>query len=132
MKSLCCHPPESRLIQLAQKHIFEGHAERLSEGGNVITADNVASGAAPRPRMLDLFSGGGAIPLEALRLGCDVCANELNPVGGRYREMHARYPQRYGAARRDDCRHGREEELEGHSNVGWPRRGGAPLEQHRF
>ncbi len=32
------------------------------------------------PRVLDPFSGGGAIPLEAMRLGCEVTANDLNPV----------------------------------------------------
>ncbi len=30
--------------------------------------------------MLDPFEGGGAIPLEAMRLGCDVAAADLNPV----------------------------------------------------
>jgi adenine-specific DNA methylase len=32
------------------------------------------------PRLLDPFAGGGAIPLEALRLGCEVEASDLNPV----------------------------------------------------
>lgn len=32
------------------------------------------------PRVLDLFSGGGAIPLEAMRLGCEAVAIEYNPV----------------------------------------------------
>ena len=32
------------------------------------------------PRVLDPFAGGGAIPLEAMRLGCDVVASDLNPV----------------------------------------------------
>ena len=32
------------------------------------------------PRVLDPFAGGGAIPLEALRLGCQVEAADLNPV----------------------------------------------------
>jgi hypothetical protein len=32
------------------------------------------------PRVLDPFAGGGAIPLEALRLGCDTQAIDLNPV----------------------------------------------------
>lgn len=32
------------------------------------------------PRVLDPFSGGGAIPLEAQRLGCQAIAVELNPV----------------------------------------------------
>jgi adenine-specific DNA methylase len=32
------------------------------------------------PLVLDPFAGGGSIPLEALRLGCDAFASELNPV----------------------------------------------------
>lgn len=32
------------------------------------------------PRILDPFAGGGAIPLEAMRLGCDVTAVDINPV----------------------------------------------------
>ena len=32
------------------------------------------------PRMLDPFAGGGAIPLEAMRLGCEVTASDINPV----------------------------------------------------
>ena len=33
-----------------------------------------------RPRVGDAFSGGGSIPFEAGRLGCDVFAADLNPV----------------------------------------------------
>lgn len=33
-----------------------------------------------RPRVGDTFSGGGSIPFEAARLGCDVYAADLNPV----------------------------------------------------
>ena len=32
------------------------------------------------PRVLDPFAGGGAIPLEAMRLGCEAVASDLNPV----------------------------------------------------
>jgi putative DNA methylase len=32
------------------------------------------------PLVTDPFSGGGAIPLEALRLGCETFASDLNPV----------------------------------------------------
>ena len=32
------------------------------------------------PKVLDPFAGGGAIPLEALRLGCETYASDLNPV----------------------------------------------------
>lgn len=33
-----------------------------------------------RPLVIDPFAGGGSIPLEALRLGCDAFATDLNPV----------------------------------------------------
>jgi putative DNA methylase len=32
------------------------------------------------PLVVDPFAGGGSIPLEALRLGCDAFASDLNPV----------------------------------------------------
>ena len=32
------------------------------------------------PLVVDPFAGGGSIPLEALRLGCDTFASDLNPV----------------------------------------------------
>lgn len=33
-----------------------------------------------RPRIGDTFCGGGSIPFEAARLGCDVYASDLNPI----------------------------------------------------
>ena len=33
-----------------------------------------------RPRVGDTFSGGGSIPFEAARIGCDTFASDLNPV----------------------------------------------------
>ncbi|MEI6333833.1 MAG: anti-phage-associated DUF1156 domain-containing protein [Methylococcaceae bacterium] len=33
-----------------------------------------------RPKVGDTFSGGGSIPFEAARLGCDVYASDLNPI----------------------------------------------------
>jgi putative DNA methylase len=48
------------------------------------------------PRVLDCFAGGGAIPLEALRLGCDVAAVDLNPVAHLIEKCTLEYPQRFG------------------------------------
>jgi putative DNA methylase len=48
------------------------------------------------PKVLDCFAGGGAIPLEALRLGCDVTALDLNPVAHLIEKCVLEYPQRYG------------------------------------
>lgn len=35
-----------------------------------------------RPRVSDRFAGGGSIPFEAARMGCDVEAADLNPIAG--------------------------------------------------
>lgn len=48
------------------------------------------------PKVLDCFAGGGAIPLEALRLGCDVTAVDLNPVAHLIEKCTLEYPQRFG------------------------------------
>jgi putative DNA methylase len=33
-----------------------------------------------RPKLADTFCGGGSIPFEAARIGCDVYASDLNPI----------------------------------------------------
>ncbi len=47
------------------------------------------------PRVLDPFAGGGAIPLEALRLGCETYALDLNPVAHIIELATLVYPQKY-------------------------------------
>lgn len=54
-----------------------------------------ANGGKP-PKVLDPFSGGGAIPLEALRLGCEAYAGEYNPVASLILKCTLEYPQKYG------------------------------------
>ena len=46
------------------------------------------------PRVLDPFAGGGAVPLEGLRLGCDVTAIDINPVAWFILKCTLEYPQR--------------------------------------
>ena len=48
------------------------------------------------PKVLDPFAGGGAIPLEALRLGCEAHAIDLNPVAHLIELCTLVYPQKYG------------------------------------
>ena len=45
------------------------------------------------PRVLDPFAGGGAIPLEAMRLGCEVTASDLNPVAWFVLRCTLHYPR---------------------------------------
>ena len=46
------------------------------------------------PRVLDPFAGGGAIPLEAMRLGCEATAADINPVAWFILECTLDYPRR--------------------------------------
>jgi putative DNA methylase len=117
VKSLCVYPGEPRTIQEAQRHILIAHAERLTQeladwkagntpqpgwvdefkfSGVTVTMEDITTGHAPRPRVLDMFAGGGAIPLEALRLGCEAYAIDLNPVAHIIQLCTLVYPQKYG------------------------------------
>ena len=46
------------------------------------------------PKILDPFAGGGAIPLEAMRLGCEVTAIDINPVAWFILKCTLEYPQK--------------------------------------
>ena len=48
------------------------------------------------PKVLDPFAGGGAIPLEALRLGCEAHAIDINPVAHLIELCTLVYPQKFG------------------------------------
>lgn len=65
-----------RIIEKARQHILKEYGEP--------------------PRILDPFAGGGAIPLEALRLGCEAHALEYNPVATLILKCTLEYPQKYG------------------------------------
>lgn len=46
------------------------------------------------PKVLDPFAGGGAIPLEAMRLGCEATAIDINPVAWFVLKCTLEYPQK--------------------------------------
>src|ERR1700730_12800898 len=51
-----------------------------------------------------MFAGGGSIPLEALRLGCESYAVGLNPVAHIIELCTLVYPQKYGTSLVDDVK----------------------------
>jgi putative DNA methylase len=53
-----------------------GHSAYLEVARALVNAANPDE----TPLVVDPFAGGGSIPLEALRLGCDAFASDLNPV----------------------------------------------------
>jgi len=72
-------------------HVKDGNSPKIEEAKALIREQ--FSGRAPR--VLDPFAGGGAIPLEAQRLGCEAHAVELNPVAHLIELCTLVYPQKY-------------------------------------
>ncbi len=70
-------PNAPQLLEQAQALIRQAHGGRA-------------------PRVLDPFAGGGSMPLEAMRLGCDATAVDLNPVAYLALIGSLVYPQKYG------------------------------------
>ncbi|MBU0496059.1 MAG: DUF1156 domain-containing protein [Chloroflexi bacterium] len=69
-------------------------------------AAHEALGGAPgtRPLVVDPFAGGGAIPLEALRVGADAFASDLNPVAVLLNKVVLEYIPKYGQRLADEVR----------------------------
>jgi putative DNA methylase len=63
-------------------------------------------GGAPgtRPLVVDPFAGGGSIPLEALRVGADVFASDINPVAILLNRVVLEYIPKYGQLLADEVR----------------------------
>src|SRR5579859_412219 len=57
-----------------------------------------------KPLVVDPFAGGGSIPLEALRVGADVFASDLNPVAALLNKVVIEYVPKYGEQLADDVR----------------------------
>lgn len=57
-----------------------------------------------RPLVADPFAGGGSIPLEALRVGADAFASDLNPVPVLLNKVVLEYIPRYGQRLADEVR----------------------------
>ena len=72
--------------------IIDAARELISEAHKILHQDRNSYA----PKTLDPFAGGGAIPLEALRLGCDSHATDLNPVAHLIELATLTYPQKFG------------------------------------
>ena len=88
----------------------ENVVRQKADGGSGLTGTQLLERARQRilddnegkpPKLLDPFAGGGAIPLEGLRLGCEVEASDLNPVAVLLLKGTLEYPQKYGQP--DSC-----------------------------
>ena len=70
------------------------HAAHVALGGTTET----------RPLIVDPFAGGGSIPLEALRVGADAFASDLNPVPVLLNKVVLEYIPKYGQRLADELR----------------------------
>jgi putative DNA methylase len=59
-------------------------------------AHEALGGIGTRPLVFDSFAGGGAIPLEALRIGCNVFASDINPVAVLLNKVVLDYMPKFG------------------------------------
>jgi adenine-specific DNA methylase len=55
-----------------------------------------------QPTVLDPTAGGGAIPFEALRLGCKTLANDINPVAVLVQKATYEWPAKFGCSVLDE------------------------------
>jgi adenine-specific DNA methylase len=55
-----------------------------------------------QPTVLDPTAGGGAIPLEALRVGCKTLANDINPVAVLVQKATYEWPAKFGRSVLDE------------------------------
>lgn len=96
MIDLCKWEAGEDTIKKARRQILEAQRDRLSLSADTPLKD------VPPPKVLDMFAGGGAIPLESLRLGCETYAVDLNPVAHIIQLCTLVYPQKYGKKLADE------------------------------
>ncbi len=82
------------------------NAHYLATSRALTASAHVALGGEPgtRPLVVDPFAGGGAIPLEALRVGADAFASDLNPVAVLLNKVVLEYIPKYGQQLADEVR----------------------------
>ncbi len=80
--------------------------EYLQTSRALTQAAHEALGGTPgtKPLVVDPFAGGGAIPLEALRVGADAFASDLNPVAVLLNKVVLEYVPKYGQKLADEVR----------------------------
>ncbi len=83
---------ENELYSLTDRHIETEKSKKLTE--NLHNA--IEAFLNKMPKVFDPFAGGGAIPLEAARLGCRSYGNDINPVAHIIQKGSLEFPQKYG------------------------------------
>jgi len=84
LESLLMHPKDDSELQIALLKFIGDFADwdNANDQQYIRIGRELVKAAHPEetPLVVDPFAGGGSIPLEALRLGCDAFSSDLNPV----------------------------------------------------
>lgn len=83
---------ENALYALTNRHLETKESKKLTENLN----NTIEAFLNKMPKVFDPFAGGGAIPLEAARLGCRSYGNDINPVAHIIQKGSLEFPQKYG------------------------------------
>lgn len=66
--------------------------------------ESLGGASGTRPLVIDPFAGGGSIPLEALRVGANIFASDLNPIPVLINKVLLEYIPKYGQRLADEVR----------------------------
>lgn len=83
---------ENKLYSIIDRHLPNFETDELE----VLLQEAIDSFQNKMPKVFDPFAGGGAIPLEAARLGCKSYGNDINPVAHVIQKGSVEYPQKFG------------------------------------
>lgn len=83
---------EIELYNLQDRHVETENSKLLNEKLKM----SIDAFQEKMPKVFDPFAGGGAIPLEASRLGCKTYGNDINPVAHIIQKGSLEFPQKYG------------------------------------
>ena len=83
---------EDELYGYVNRHQDSGEVKHLEQNLN----NAIEAFQKRMPSVFDPFAGGGAIPLEAARLGCRSYGNDINPVAHIIERGSTEFPQKYG------------------------------------
>jgi adenine-specific DNA methylase len=96
--------PSGQIVERVKEETQGGvlHWGRETTNSDVLTSlrEDIQSRHGDAPRVLDPFAGGGALPLEAMRLGCAVTAIDINPVAWFVLKCTLQYPRQLSGQKR--------------------------------
>ncbi len=99
-ESLILSPQNAKEAKVLKNLVVEIAKFRNSSNESLLSEARVLvlkSNGGRTPKVLDPFAGGGSIPFEALRLGCETYACDYNPVAVLIEKCTFEYPQKYSS-----------------------------------